>query len=51
MAELKEKLNRILSLNTNQTYEKIKSDTERDYFMDANDALKYGIIVIKYLAK
>ena len=42
--KLKEKLNRILSMNTNQSYQKIVTDTERDYFMDANEALEYGII-------
>lgn len=42
--KLKEKLNNILALNTNQDYSKIKNDTERDYFMDANEALEYGII-------
>jgi ATP-dependent Clp protease protease subunit len=50
--KLKEKLNYILALNTSQKYEKVKSDTERDYFMDANEALNYGIIdkVIKKAA-
>ena len=50
--KLKEKLNLILAENTNQTYKKIKNDTERDYFMDAYEALKYGIIekVIKKAA-
>ena len=49
---LKEKLNHILALNTSQPYSKIKKDTERDYFMDANEALDYGIIdkVIKKAA-
>lgn len=49
---LKEKLNYLLALNTNQSYEKIKADTERDYFMDANEAKEYGIIdeVIKKAA-
>ena len=42
--KMKEKLNHILALNTNQSYNKIKNDTERDYFMDANEALDYGII-------
>ncbi len=42
--KLKEKLNHILAENTNQPYEKIKRDTERDYFMDASEALEYGII-------
>ena len=42
--KLKCKLNKILSENTNQNLEKIEIDTERDYFMDSNEALKYGII-------
>ena len=42
--KLKEKLNNILAQNTNQDINKIKNDTERDYFMDANEALNYGII-------
>lgn len=50
--KLKEKLNLILAENTNQTYKKIKNDTERDYFMEAYEALEYGIIdkVIKKAA-
>ena len=40
----KEKLNRILAENTEQTYEKIKADTERDNYMTAQEALEYGII-------
>ena len=42
--KIKEKLNHILAINTNQSYNKVKIDTERDYFMDANEALKYGLI-------
>ena len=50
--KLKDKLNHILATNTNQTYKKIKNDTERDYFMNAYEALDYGIIdkVIKKAA-
>ena len=40
----KEKLNRILSEKTGQPYEIIAADTERDNFMDAQQALKYGIV-------
>ena len=40
----KEKINRILSELTNQPLEKITKDTERDFFMDANEALEYHII-------
>ncbi len=41
---LKKKLNEILASNTNQNLNKIKKDTERDYFMDASKAIDYGII-------
>lgn len=40
----KEKLNRMLSKKTGQSYEKIAADTERDNFMSAKEALEYGII-------
>lgn len=40
----KEKLNKILSENTNQDLKKIEQDTERDHFLDANEALNYGLI-------
>ena len=38
------KLNKILSTNTGKELEKIENDTERDYFMDSNEALEYGIV-------
>jgi len=41
---LKEKLNKILAEKTNQTLKKIASDTERDYFMNAEEAVKYGLV-------
>ena len=40
----KDLLNNILSENTNQTLEKIKSDVERDYFMSAEEAKNYGLV-------
>ena len=40
----KRKLNQILSKNTGQTIKKIENDTERDHFLDANEALNYGIV-------
>lgn len=40
----RDKLNKILSKNTNQKLEIIERDTERDNFMEANDALNYGLI-------
>ena len=42
--KLKKKLNMILASNTNKTLAQIQKDTERDYFMDAKEALEYGII-------
>ncbi len=42
--KLKDKMNRLLSSNTKQSLSKIKRDTERDYFMDADEALDYGIV-------
>lgn len=41
---LKEKLNDILTAHTGQKREKIASDTERDFFMSAEEAVDYGII-------
>lgn len=40
----RKKINEILSRNCNQPLEKIEHDTERDYFMDAEESLKYGIV-------
>ncbi len=40
----KEHLNRILSNNTSQPYEKVAADTERDYFMSSAEAKEYGLI-------
>ncbi|MGV3025909.1 ATP-dependent Clp endopeptidase proteolytic subunit ClpP [Clostridium thermobutyricum] len=42
--KIKDKLNKILSENTNQPLEKIKADVERDYFLEADEAMEYGLI-------
>jgi len=42
--KLKDTLNEILSRTTGQPMEKIRNDTERDYYMGANEALEYGLI-------
>ena len=42
--KLRDKLNNILAKNTKQNLEKIKNDTERDNYMDSNEALEYGIV-------
>jgi len=43
---LKDELNQILAKMTNQPLDKIQADTERDYFMDGQQAKEYGIIDI-----
>ena len=42
--KLRERLNQLLAHHTGQDVEKIRKDTERDYFMDSKEALEYGII-------
>ena len=44
MIKTREKLNKFLSERTGQSLEKIEADTERDNFMTAEEALKYGLI-------
>ncbi len=41
---MKKELNKILAENTGQSVRKIEKDTERDFFMSAEEAMKYGII-------
>jgi len=41
---LRKKLNSILAHHTGQSEEKIKTDTERDYWLTAQDAVKYGLV-------
>jgi len=40
----KEKLNRILAERTGQPLEKVEKDTDRDYFMSAEEAKAYGLV-------
>jgi ATP-dependent Clp protease protease subunit len=40
----KDKLNRILSERTGQPLEKIEKDTDRDFFMSAEEAKAYGLV-------
>lgn len=42
--KLRGRLNKILAKNTGQKLEKIERDVDRDFFMDAEESLKYGII-------
>ncbi len=41
---LRDRINELLSLHTNQPLEKIQKDTDRDFFMSAEEARVYGII-------
>ncbi|WP_320677257.1 ATP-dependent Clp protease proteolytic subunit [Prochlorococcus sp. MIT 1300] len=41
---IKEMLNRSMAEMTGQTYEKIDKDTDRDYFLSADEAKEYGLI-------
>jgi len=41
---MREAINHILVKHTGQPLEKVEKDTERDYFMDAQQAIEYGIV-------
>ncbi|NUO09584.1 MAG: ATP-dependent Clp protease proteolytic subunit [Candidatus Brocadia sp.] len=40
----REKINRMISVETGQKMEKVESDTKRNFWMSAEDALKYGLV-------
>ena len=42
--KIKEKLNKIMAKHTGKNLSQIEKDTDRDYFMEAGEAVKYGII-------
>ena len=42
--KIKKKLNTILAQRTGQSLEKVEADTERDHYLDAEEALAYGIV-------
>jgi ATP-dependent Clp protease protease subunit len=44
LKRMQDLLNRILSMHTGQTPEKIADDFDRDHFMDAREAVEYGLI-------
>lgn len=44
IVRMREELNQILANHTGQPIEKIQRDTERDYFLSANEAMEYGIV-------
>jgi ATP-dependent Clp protease protease subunit len=44
LVKWKQKINELLAKNTGQKLTKIQQDTDRDYFMESDEAKKYGII-------
>ena len=42
--KMRDRINEILAKHTGQKLEKIQKDTDRDYFMSANEAKEYGVI-------
>jgi ATP-dependent Clp protease protease subunit len=42
--KLRERINKILAKNTGQKLEKIEKDVDRDFFMSAEESVKYGIV-------
>ncbi|CAB4340355.1 unannotated protein [freshwater metagenome] len=42
--DVRQRLDHILAEHTGQEYDKVRGDTERDYFMSAEEAAEYGII-------
>jgi len=42
--KLRDQINEILSVHTKQPLEKIQKDTDRDYFMSAEEAKEYGLV-------
>ncbi|HKX75875.1 MAG TPA: ATP-dependent Clp protease proteolytic subunit [Acidimicrobiia bacterium] len=44
IVQMREQLNRILAEHTGQSYEKVATDTERDFWMVAEEAVSYGIV-------
>jgi ATP-dependent Clp protease, protease subunit len=44
LLRMKNELNRILAETTGKPYDKVARDTERDYYMSADEAREYGVI-------
>ena len=41
---MRERLNRIFAKQTGQTLEKVEKDTDRNYWMSAQEAKNYGLV-------
>ena len=44
IVKMKEKLNKILSTHTGQPLDKVEKDTDRDFYLNAEEAKEYGLI-------
>ncbi len=44
IVKIKEKLNKILAKHTNQPLERVEKDTDRDFYLSAQEAKEYGIV-------
>ena len=44
LEKLRERINRLIALETGQGLEKVSEDTDRDYWLNAEEALEYGLI-------
>ncbi len=42
--KMKDQLNRLLAEHTGQPFSKVEKDTDRDYFMTADEAVRYGLV-------
>jgi ATP-dependent Clp protease protease subunit len=42
--KLREKINRLIADETGAAYEQVEKDTDRDYWMNAEEAARYGLI-------
>ena len=42
--KLRRKINKLISGETGQKVEKVEKDTDRDYWMNADEALEYGLV-------
>jgi ATP-dependent Clp protease protease subunit len=53
IVKMRERLNRLIARETGQTYEKVAKDTDRNYWMSAEEAIAYGMVekVISTLAE
>ncbi|MDA8252579.1 MAG: ATP-dependent Clp protease proteolytic subunit [Rhodospirillales bacterium] len=44
IVKMRERLNRLIARETGQTYEKVATDTDRNYWMSAEEAIAYGMV-------